>query len=152
MNKIIDIFNETLIALNLTIIDDQKIPIFNLINRKFFSNVQPIVKYDDFDYFTEHILKDNNIFEVIDYEERDNETIAKIKPLDYNEFELDYSYLDAYQTVCEMILERFESYNMQTLRGLGVNDIDTKIDISYQEVDEYLFKKFNVVGADLWVS
>jgi len=151
MNKIIDIFNETLIALNLTITEDQKMPIFRLINRKFFSSVQPIARYDDFDYFMEHILKDNNTFEVIDYEERDNETVAKIKPLDYNEFKLDYSYLDAYQTVCEMILERFESYNMQTLRGLGVNDVDTKIDISYQEVDEYLFKKFSMASVDLIV-
>lgn len=149
MKKIIEIFNETLVALNLTITEEQKTPIFNLISRKFFSSVQPIVKYDDFDYFMENILQDNNTFKVIDYEERANETVAKIKPLDYNEFELDYSYLDAYQTVCEMILERFDSYNMQTLRGLGVNDVDTKIDISYQEVDEYLFKKFSMVEVEL---
>jgi len=105
-----EIYDNAVSALNLTITEEQIEPIFNLINRKFFSNVQPV----------------NGM------------------PTDgeYEAYELSVSYRDAYQTVCELILERFESYNMQTLKGLGVNDVDTKLDITYQDVDEYLFKKF----------
>jgi len=117
------IYDQTLLALNITITTEQEMPIFNLICRKFFSNVQPII----------------------------DEVATKIE-FPYDEVVLSSTYLDAFQTVCEMILERFESYNMQTLKGLGVNDIDTKIDISYQDIDEYLFKKFAMQSPTLTIS
>jgi len=138
--KIKKIFEDTLQSLNLTITDTQKEPIFNFINRKFFSNVTPI-SHISLEDFNEKNVVGSDILDFIIDKETDSVTIYT-KPNDYTIYEISHSYYDAYQTLCEAILEKFESYNLSKIKGLGVEDIDTKLELSYADIDATLFKKF----------
>ena len=172
--QIKEIFTNALTALNLTIIDEQEEAIFNLINRKYFSIVKPLskaIKKDIFPIKDEEgntLLKlsdldgvevsgdndflsldigDYKVFEVID--QKENKVVLKTEPTDYNNYKISINYMDSYQTVCEAILERFEGYNMQTLKGIGVEDIEQRLDLSYDVIEQMLYKKHTVLGFDL---
>jgi len=145
--QIREIFTNTLTALNLTIVEEQEEAIFNLINRKYFSIVKPLSDPISKEDLLSLDIGDYKVFEVI--EQRDDKVVVKTEPTDYNNYKISVNYMDTYQTVCEAILERFEAYNMQTLKGIGVEDIEQRLDLSYDVIEQMLYKKHTVLGFDL---
>ena len=150
------IFTDTENALNVVVIDTQETAIFNLINRKYFSIVKPlsdlIPKTKDVkegDIFTTATdpfslgIGDYKVFEVI---KQKGGAVLRTEPTDYENYKIGLNYTDTYQTVCEAILERFEGYNMQTLKGIGVEDLEQKMDLNYEMLDQLLYKKHNILG------
>jgi len=173
--QIRDIFDSTLTALNLTIVDTQVDAIFNLVNRKYFSIVKPLSKRLTKDLFIieipdstiniEPIIEgyevqadadmfalDIGAYKVVEVVEQDNNTFKlKTEPIDYNNYKISLNYTNTYQTTCEAILERFEGINMQTLRGIGVEDIENRLDLNYDMIEQMLYKKHTVLAFGLIV-
>ena len=145
--QIREIFTNTLTALNLTIVEEQEEAIFNLINRKYFSIVKPLSDPISKEDLLSLDIGDYKVFEVI--EQRDDKVVVKTEPTNYNNYKISINYMDTYQTVCEAILERFEAYNMQTLKGIGVEDIEQRLDLSYDVIEQMLYKKHTVLAFDL---
>ena len=159
-----DIFQNTLNSLNLTILEEQEEPIFKLINMKYFSIVKPLskkVNTQEIEISVDslkgmEINKDSDpinlgigsykVFEVV--AQRGGIIKLRTEPIDFNDYKISLNYTDTYQTVCEAILERFEAYNMQTLKGIGVEDIENRLDINYEYIEQLIYKKHNLLAFD----